>query len=52
MQLTSPTLEYVDQIVKMLKNNKNPAKNSIRGEKIKYGGEELQKQIYELILEE
>lgn len=48
-QVNDPTKEEIEEIIKSLKNNKSPGSNGITAENIKYGGEELKKQIYLLV---
>jgi hypothetical protein len=45
-----PTLEEVRDSLKNLKNNKAPGTDNIPAELLKYGGNELMKSIYELII--
>lgn len=48
-EVTTPTLEELTIKIKSLKNNKCPGENELASELIKYGGETIQKQIYELV---
>src|SRR3978361_954449 len=47
--VTDPTMEEVKEVINKSRKGKAPGKDGINMELIKYGGEELQKQIHALI---
>ena len=48
-EIVEPTREEVEEILRSMKNNKSPGQNGITIENIKYGGEQLRQEIYEII---
>ena len=49
--IKTPDIEEIGKIIKELKNNKSPGENGLAAEVYKYGGEQLQTQIYTLVKE-
>jgi hypothetical protein len=44
-----PTLEEVQDLLKVLRNNKAPGADNLPAELLKYGGNEVMKKIHDLI---
>lgn len=44
-----PAWEEMEDIIDLMKNNKNPEKNEITSESLKHGGQKLKEEIYKLV---
>lgn len=49
--IKKPTVDQITKIINEQKNNKSPGENGIAAEIYKYGGDEIQRQIAEIVME-